>query len=97
MRDRFGVRGRALAGYVLDGAAHELVMMGMMSMHEGDREYARRCYLSSIRYRPLNLKTYARLAWAAMPASVAQAVSAILSASLLRSLSGPPFLEERPR
>jgi glycosyltransferase involved in cell wall biosynthesis len=97
MRDRFGARGRALAGHVLDGAAHELVMMGMMSMHEGDREYARRCYLTSIRYRPLNLKTYARLAWAAMPASVAQPVSAMLSASLLRSLSGPPFLEERPR
>ena len=71
-------------------------MMGMMSC-EGDREYARRCYLRSIRYRPLKLKTYARLAWAAMPASVAQPMSAMLSASLLRSLSGPPFLEERPR
>jgi hypothetical protein len=61
-----------------------------------DRGYARRCYLSAIRNRPAELKTYARLAWALLPASVTRVLSPMFSPRLRRGLSGPPLLEERP-
>ena len=95
MRERFGARGRELADFVAGGAARELVMLGMKAMHEGDRAYARRCYLSSMRHRPSELRTYFRLAWAALPASITQMLSLMLTPGLRRSLSGPPFLDER--
>jgi glycosyltransferase involved in cell wall biosynthesis len=95
MRRRFGARGSRLAGAVVDGAAHELVMMGMMAMHQGDRRFARRCYLSSIRHRPLWLKTYFRLGWAALPSVVLRPLALALPPHWRRSLAGPPFLEER--
>jgi len=97
MHERFGARARSLADYAIDSIAHEQVAMGMMAMHEGDRRFARRCYLSSLRNRPLKLKTYVRLAWATVPASVTQMLSPMLAPGLRRSLSGPPFLEERPQ
>jgi glycosyltransferase involved in cell wall biosynthesis len=95
MRERFGARGRKRADFAIEETAYEQVVLGMMAMHQGDRGFARRCYLSSIRNRPLKLKTYFRLVWAALPASVAQMLSTMLSSRLRRSLSGPPFLEER--
>ena len=63
--------------------------------HACDREFARRCYRASIRHRPLLLKTYFRLGWAMLPTGVSQRLSPMLSPGLRRSLSGPPFLEER--
>ena len=96
MHQRFGARARSLADYAIDSIAHEQVTMGMMAMHEGDRRFARRCYLRSIRNRPLKLKTYVRLAWAILPAGVARVLSPMLAPGLRRSLSGPPVLEERP-
>jgi glycosyltransferase involved in cell wall biosynthesis len=95
MNDRFGARGRILAGFIVDGAAHELAMMGMKAMHEGDREFARRCYVASLRHRPRWWKTYFRLGWAMLPGAVSQLLSQMLPTGLRRSLSGPPFLEER--
>ncbi len=98
MLERFGTRGHVLADVAIDTTARELVMLGMMAMHEGDRIYARRCYLSSIRNRPLKPKTYVRLGWALLPASVAKVLAPVLSPRLRQSLSGPPFsgLEDRP-
>jgi hypothetical protein len=95
MLERFGARARSLADYAIDSIADEQVTMGMMAMHEGDRRFARRCYLRSIRNRPLKLKTYVRLAWAILPAGVARVLSPMLAPGLRRSLSGPPFFEER--
>jgi len=95
LHERFGARARSLADYAIDSIAHEQVTMGMMAMHEGDRRFARRCYLRSIRNRPLKLKTYVRLAWAILPAGVARVLSPMLAPGLRRSLSGPPVLEER--
>jgi glycosyltransferase involved in cell wall biosynthesis len=95
MRVRYGARGRKLSGAILDGAANELAMLGMMAMHAGDHKYARRCYRASIRHRPFWLKTYIRLGWTMLPAIVSQRLAPILSPPLLRSLSGPPFTEER--
>jgi glycosyltransferase involved in cell wall biosynthesis len=97
MIERFGVRGRNLADYAIALTAREQVTLGMMAMHRGDRGYARRCYLSSIRNRPSELKTYFRLAWAMLPAGATRMLSAMLSTRIRRSLSGPPFLEERAR
>jgi glycosyltransferase involved in cell wall biosynthesis len=95
MLERFGERGRKLADYAIDVTAREQVMMGMMAMDKGDREFARQCYRASIRHRPLLLKTYFRLGWAMLPTGVSQRLSPMLSPGLRRSLSGPPFLEER--
>ena len=95
MRERFGVRGHGLAGKVVDGAAQELAMMGMKAMHEGDRGYARKCYIASLRHRRLWLKTWFRLGWATLPRAVSHRISPVLPPGLRRSLSGPPFLEER--
>ena len=92
--ERYGARGRKLADFALDSTAREQAMLGMMAMHQGDRQYARRCYISSIRNRPRKLKTYLRLAWALLPVRVAETLSAMLSPRLRRSLSGPPFMRE---
>jgi hypothetical protein len=99
VRGHFGARGRKIAEWAIDRLANELVAVGMVAMHEGDRTLARRCYLSSLRYRPLTLKTYFRLGWAMLPAKVAQRLSPMLSPRLRRSLSGPPFhgLPQRPQ
>ncbi|MGH7925237.1 MAG: glycosyltransferase [Candidatus Binatus sp.] len=96
MRERFGARGRKLADDSIDRTARELVSLGMLAMHEGDRELARRCYLSAIRNQPAEPKTYFRLAWAVLPAGVARVLSPMFSPRLRRGLTGPPFLEERP-
>ena len=93
--ERFGARGRRFARYAMDGAAHELAMMGMKAMHEGDRAYARKCYVASLRHGLLGLKTWFRLGWAILPCAVSQRISPVLPPGLRRSLSGPPFLEER--
>ena len=95
MLERFGARGRKLADYAIERTAREQVMLGMMAMDKGDREFARRCYRASIRHRPLWLKTYFRLGWAMLPTGVSRRLSPMLSPGLRRSLSGPPFLEER--
>ncbi len=91
VREHFGVRGRRLADWAIDYVGNSLVTIGLKAMHEGDREFARQCYLSSIRKRPLMLKTYVRLAWAVLPASVTGMLSSMLPPRLQRSLSGPPF------
>jgi glycosyltransferase involved in cell wall biosynthesis len=91
VRGHFGARGRKIAEWAIDKLANELVAVGMMAMHEGNRGFARRCYRASLRYRPLTLKTYFRLGWAMLPAKVAQRLSPMLSPRLRRSLSGPPF------
>ena len=95
MLERFGARGRKLADYAIDITAREQVMLGMIAMDKGDREFARRCYRASIRHRPRWLKTYFRLGWAMLPTGVSRRLSPMLSPGLRRSLSGPPFLEER--
>ena len=95
MLERYGTRGRKLAAYAIDMTAREQMMMGMMAIDKGDREFARRCYRASIRHRPRWLKTYFRLGWAMLPTGVSQRLSPMLSPGLRRSLSGPPFMEER--
>jgi glycosyltransferase involved in cell wall biosynthesis len=95
MLERYGERGRKLANYAIDITAREQAMLGMMAMDKGDREFARRCYRASIRHRPLWLKTYFRLGWAMLPTGISRQLSPMLSPGLRRSLSGPPFLEER--
>ena len=97
VREHFGARGRKIAKSGVDGAANELVGVGLMAMHEGDRRLAARCYRASIRYSPLMLKTYFRLGWAMLPAKVARMLSPMFPPGLRRSLSGPPVLEERPQ
>ena len=90
-REHFGARGRKIAQWAIDKIANELIGVGMMAMHDGNRGFARRCYRASISYRPLMLKTYFRLGWAMLPAKVANRLSPMLSPGLRRSLSGPPF------
>jgi hypothetical protein len=93
--EHFGARGHKIATLAIDGVAHELIGVGLMAMHEGNRALARRAYRASIRYSPLTLKTYFRLAWAMLPAKAARALSSTFPPGLRRSLSGPPVLEER--
>jgi hypothetical protein len=99
MREHFGARGRKVAEWAIDRVGRELIGVGLMAMHDGNRGFARRCYRASIRYRPLELKTYVRLAWAVLPASIARMLSPMLAPGLRRSLSGPPFhgLPGRPQ
>ncbi len=92
--EHFGDRGRKIAALSIDNVARELVGLGLMTMHQGDRTLARRCYRASIRHSPLTLKTYFRLGWAMLPATVAQKLSPIFPPGLRRSLSGPPLVEE---
>jgi len=98
VRDHFGARGKPLVRFSLDRMSNELVSMGMMAMHRGDRTLARRCYLASIRYRPLWLKTYFRLGWAMLPGTISDRLRPLLAPGIRRSLSGPPFskLAESP-
>jgi glycosyltransferase involved in cell wall biosynthesis len=95
--ERYGARARKLADFAIDSTAREQVMLGMAAMHRHDREFAQRCYRASIRNRPLWLKTYFRLGWALLPIRVSARLSSMLTARLRRSLSGPPFMEERPQ
>ena len=90
-REHFGARGRKIADWAIERTAEELVTVGLMAMHDGNREFARRCYRASIRYRPLMFKTYLRFGWAMLPAKISQAISPMLAPAMRRSLSGPPF------
>jgi glycosyltransferase involved in cell wall biosynthesis len=98
-RDHFGARGRPLARYMVDRVGFSLVSFGLTAMHEGNRARAIRYYRMSLRYRPLDPKTYVRMAWAALPAGIAGKFTGILTPRLWRSLSGPPFTtsEEWPQ
>ncbi len=96
MRERFGARGNMLVEDSIDRKARELVTLGMMAMHEGNRGLARRCYRSAIRNRPATMKTYFRLLWAMLPEGLARVLSPMLSSRLRQSVSGPPALEQRP-
>ncbi len=93
--EHFGDRGRKIAAWAIDTVARDLIGVGLMAMHQNDRAFARRCYLASIRHRPLTLKTYFRLGWAMLPGKAAQMLSPMFPPGLRRSLSGPPVLEER--
>jgi hypothetical protein len=98
MQERYGARGRRQARIAIDTVAGGLVSLGLMAIHEGDRALAMRYYRASIRYRPLDPKTYLRMAWAGLPAGVAQKFVGILTPRMRRALSGPPFhiLYDRP-
>jgi glycosyltransferase involved in cell wall biosynthesis len=96
VRERFGARGDMLVENSIDRKARELVTLGMMAMHEGNRGFARRCYRSAIRCRPATMKTYFRLLWAVLPQRLARVLSPMLSSRLRQSVSGPPVLEHRP-
>jgi glycosyltransferase involved in cell wall biosynthesis len=96
-REHFGVRGRKIAKWAIDRNANELASVGLMAMHEGNPEFARRCYRASIRYRPSRLKTYFRLGWAMLPAEVSRWLSPMLAPRLRRSLAGPPFTRFQDR
>jgi glycosyltransferase involved in cell wall biosynthesis len=91
IRDRYGARGRALTEQSIKAVGLGLVTLGLIAIHDGERVLARRCYLASLRYRPLDAKTYIRLAWAALPIGVADSLWAMLTPRLRRSLSGPPL------
>jgi glycosyltransferase involved in cell wall biosynthesis len=96
VRQQFGARGDMLVEDSIDRKARELVTLGMMAMHEGNRGLARRCYRSAIRSRPATMKTYFRLLWAVLPQRLARVLSPMLSSRLRQSVSGPPVLEQRP-
>ena len=96
IHERFGARGRKLADLAIETAAQELVSLGMVALQRGDRRFARLCYMSSISSRPLKWKTYTRLLWALLPRSMTRVLCLALSTRMVRSLSGPPLLEELP-
>jgi glycosyltransferase involved in cell wall biosynthesis len=98
-REHFGVRGRKFVEWMVDRIGRELVTVGLMAMHEGNRAFALRCYCASIRHSPLRLKTYLRLGWAMLPTKVSQRISPMLAPGIRRSLSGPPLtaLQDRPQ
>ena len=50
-REHFGARGRKIAALAIDSVARELIGVGLMAMHQGDRRLARRCYRASITLR----------------------------------------------
>ncbi len=99
IRDRYGARGRALTELSIKTVGLGLVGIGLMAIHEGNHAFARRCYLASLRYRPLDLKTYVRLAWTVLPTRIADPLTTMLTPRLRRGLSGPPFhiLRDRPQ
>ena len=98
IRDRFGARGRHHVRSAIAGVGRGLVSLGLMAIHEGDRALAIRYYRASLRYRPIDPKTYVRMAWAALPAEITGKFTGILTPRLRRSLSGPPTnLHDRPR
>jgi glycosyltransferase involved in cell wall biosynthesis len=91
VRDRYGARGRALVRLATDTVGSGLVSLGLMAIHEGDRALAIQYYRESIRYRPLDLKTYVRMSWAMLPVGIADRFIGFLTPRMRRSLSGPPF------
>jgi hypothetical protein len=91
VRERYGARGRTLIEHSIKSQGLGLVGVGMMAMHRGDRTLARRCYRASLRYAPLEAKTYLRFGWACLPAPVSHALVAMLTPRIRRSLNGPPF------
>jgi hypothetical protein len=99
MRDRYGARGWPLARLANATVGGGLVGLGLTAIHAGDRALAIRYYHASLRYRPLDLKTYVRMTWAALPAGIAGKCLGFLTPRLRRSLAGPPFhiLNDRPQ
>jgi glycosyltransferase involved in cell wall biosynthesis len=98
IRHRFGTRGRRHVRSAIAGVGRGLVSLGLMAIHEGDRALAIRYYRASLRYRPIDPKTYVRMAWAALPAEITGKFTGILTPRLRRSLSGPPTtLHDRPQ
>jgi len=77
-------------GEAHDGSYHqELEAAGTIALRNGDRAFARRCYLSAIRARPFKLKTYLRLARTFVPHGIAHTIAPMLPPRRRRSLSGP--------
>jgi len=95
-RKHFGASGDKIAAWAINRTANELVTAGLLAMHQGNSDFAQRCYRASLRYRPLTFRTYFRLGWAMLPAGAARMLSSMVPTGLLRSLSGPPTMEERP-
>ncbi|HYL57840.1 MAG TPA: glycosyltransferase family A protein [Candidatus Acidoferrales bacterium] len=91
VRDRYGARGRTLTELSIKTVGLGLVGVGLMAIHEGNRARARQCYRASLRYRPLDLKTYVRLGWTMLPAGIADSLTTMLTPRLRRGLAGPPF------
>ncbi|HZC46054.1 MAG TPA: glycosyltransferase family A protein, partial [Candidatus Acidoferrum sp.] len=56
-REHFGARARKFEAWAADSIGRELVGVGLMAMHDGNRAFALRCYRASIRHSPLRLKT----------------------------------------
>jgi glycosyltransferase involved in cell wall biosynthesis len=67
-----------------------LLLFAMLAMHDGDRAFARRSYLSVLRHNPCYPKTYARLLWTFIPIRMSRPLSRLLPDRYRRALNGPP-------
>jgi glycosyltransferase involved in cell wall biosynthesis len=74
IRARYGARGD---GIVKDFIRHRVRMIanaGVIEMSKGNMEGARRCFVRVLRYDPLYLKSYTRIARTYLPASIRRAL-----------------------
>ena len=74
IRARYGARGD---GIVKDFIRHRVRMIanaGVIEMSKGNMEGARRCFIRVLRYDPLYLKSYTRIARTFLPASIRRAL-----------------------
>ena len=80
------------ATWAVVSIGREMVTVGLMAMHDGNSEFALRCYRESIRYSPLR----SRLIYGTD--AQASRISPLPMPRLRRLQSGPPFatLQDRP-
>ncbi|MGH7949881.1 MAG: glycosyltransferase, partial [Candidatus Binataceae bacterium] len=91
VHERYGKSAARLIRTVRRGQAEVLVNLGLLAMVDGDRKFARSCYLCAVRYAPSLTKTYARLLWTWLPRKFGTRLAAMMPARVERGLMGPPF------
>jgi hypothetical protein len=63
--------------------------LGLAAMNLGEPAFARRCYIASLKLRPLQPKTVVRMTASLLPAVAARLLSSMLPPRYAKALFGP--------
>jgi glycosyltransferase involved in cell wall biosynthesis len=89
VRARYGAAARGLVGNIRRRQVALLTGIGLTAINQGDAELARASFRYALRYAPADPRTYARLAWALMPAPIREPIAAAMPTRFARSFEGP--------
>ena len=74
IRTRYGSRGDRLVANFIRHRVRMIANAGVVEMSRGNLEGARRCFIRVLRYDPLHVKSYLRIARTYLPARIARAL-----------------------